>query len=73
MVSPVTMPAPSTSHTMVSAMFSGVQVLFSGGRLVYRDWADRKPAGHFLDHCHLDPTGNEDLARWMEEELAHAP
>ena len=30
MVSPVTMLAPSISHTMVSAMSSGAQVLFSG-------------------------------------------
>ena len=42
-----------------------------GGRpgLVYQDWAERRPAGAFLDHCHLDPEGNRALAGWIAEAL----
>jgi hypothetical protein len=38
-------------------------------RLRYADWAQRKSAGRFLDHCHLDAAGNEGLAVWIMEAL----
>jgi len=50
----------------------GLAELFRGGGIVYRDWADRRPKGRFLDHCHLDAEGNQDLAAWIDEELGHA-
>ncbi len=38
--------------------------------VIYVDWADRKPSqGRFLDHCHLDEVGNQELATWLLKEL----
>jgi hypothetical protein len=34
-----------------------------GPDLQYLDWADRYPSQTFLDHCHLTPDGNAQLAR----------
>lgn len=49
---------------------AALKALFgSAPGIVYRDWAQRPPAGAFLDHCHLDPEGNEALAGWIAEEL----
>jgi hypothetical protein len=41
------------------------------GKMRWADWSLRKPAGKFLDHCHLDEEGNAELARWIEKELDH--
>ena len=47
-----------------------VAELFRSRGLAYRDWADRAPVrGAFLDHCHLDAAGNQELADWALQEL----
>lgn len=35
----------------------------------YRDWSARRGQGAFYDHCHFDPTGNKELATWIENAL----
>ena len=44
-----------------------------GPLLTYRDWADRYPAGLFLDHCHLTPDGNQKLAQDLIQALPKGP
>jgi hypothetical protein len=36
---------------------------FHSKEIPYRDLSQAMPEGHFLDHCHLDPQGNWELAQ----------
>jgi hypothetical protein len=39
-----------------------ISMHFAGKGLRYRDMATAMPSARFLDHCHLDPQGNHELA-----------
>ena len=59
-------------HTSAAANRRQLAELFraAGPKVRYRDWADR-PLRHgaFVDHCHLNGPGCQELARWIDAEL----